>query len=491
MSIVGGDKVVTDTDGLPGESFLIVASASDSDGSIASSTWKINGSTVGTGTFTTLSLSDGNYTVTFEATDNDGASSSSSALVTVVAPAANVAPVVSIVGGNRTIADSDGETGETLTISATASDSDGTISATVWKLGSTTVATGTVATISLSDGVHTVTFEATDDDGGVGSTSVVLTVSAATTSAIPAYDRDEYLPDWDDADNDCINTRHEVLILESAIPVTMNASGCSVVAGLWNDPFTGQSFTDPSDVDVDHLVALQEAHDSGGYLWTTEQKQAFANDLLRADALRAIDDGTNSSKSARDPAEWLPPDSSFHCEYVRDWVEIKNDYGLTFDDAERTVIESVLGADISAADRPKLTGVRQQPGDSSAVFRLGMAKNGECAFSQAASAGDTVNVTVSITPEVAHLVQLADVFLVASLNGGLYSIDSIGGLNPFDGTTASLVPFIQSHEIVESFEFTLINGIINDPIDVSIYVGYSTKGGEFIYTPSAFELIID
>lgn len=491
VNILGSDKVITDTDGESGESFVMVATATDSDGTIASSVWKVGTTTVATGTYATITLSDGTYTLTFEATDDDGAVSTDSVLVTVVAPVANVSPSVSISGGNRTIEDTDGEAGETFSVSATATDSDGTIASTSWKLNGATIATGSSTQITLGDGVHAVYFEATDNDGETSSTSVLFTVFEPSSSGIPPYNRDDYLPDWDDADGDCINTRHEVLILESAVPVTMSSSGCSVISGQWNDPFTGLTFTNPSDVDVDHLVALSEAHESGAYSWTSEQKMAFANDMLRADALRAVDDGTNSSKSNRDPAEWLPPNSSYHCEYVRDWVEIKNTYDLTFDDAERAAIESVLGADISAGERPKVTGIREVPGDSSAVFKMGMTVNGGCGFTITASAGDVIDISISITPEPQHLGQTASMYLVASITGNLYSVSPIGALSPFGGQASDLVPFITGHVFQQSYEFTLLNGMLSESLSISLFAAYQTISGDFIYTPNSFDLVIN
>jgi hypothetical protein len=160
-----------------------------------------------------------------------------------------------------------------------------------------------------------------------------------------SYNRDDYLPSWADADGNCINTRHEVLIIESRTPVTMSENGCSVLKGEWLDLATNQIFTDPADVDIDHTVALSEAHRSGASTWTTERKQSFANDLLNSVVLEVMDDSTNASKGDKDPSEWLPPNEKHHCTYVKNWVEIKTLYGLTFDEEEKIAIEKILGSD--------------------------------------------------------------------------------------------------------------------------------------------------
>jgi len=130
-------------------------------------------------------------------------------------------------------------------------------------------------------------------------------------SPAAAYDREDYLPRWADADGDCQNTRQEVLISESRVAVTLGPGQCRVIAGQWHDPYTGRVFTDPGDLDIDHLVPLKEAHDSGAALWPRPRKRAYANDLSHPEALIAVYNGANRAKGARDPASWLPPNVAY------------------------------------------------------------------------------------------------------------------------------------------------------------------------------------
>jgi hypothetical protein len=160
------------------------------------------------------------------------------------------------------------------------------------------------------------------------------------------YQREDYLPRWGDQDRDCMNTRHELLMAESSIPVTLSSNGCDVVQGEWLDKATGQVFTDPSDIDVDHHVPLSEVHRSGGAAWSVPQKRSYANDLLNPHVLIIMDDETNSAKGDKDPSQWLPPNRSYHCEYVVNWVRVKQAYGLTYDRQEIAAIEKVLGFSI-------------------------------------------------------------------------------------------------------------------------------------------------
>jgi len=155
------------------------------------------------------------------------------------------------------------------------------------------------------------------------------------------YDRDLYRH-WVDADDDCQDTRQEVLIAESLEPVEMDERGCRVVSGSWFDAFTGQTFTDPSSLDIDHMIPLAEAHRSGAAVWNAEQREAYANDLFHNDALIAVFASANRSKSDRDPAEWLPSDPSYRCEYLQKWILVKAAWGLSMDPKETQEVQMGL-----------------------------------------------------------------------------------------------------------------------------------------------------
>ena len=98
--------------------------------------------------------------------------------------------------------------------------------------------------------------------------------SSANTPSVP-YDRDLYRH-WIDADGDCQDTRQEVLIAQSLQPVVLDGRGCRVVSGRWFDPYTGQTFTDPGDLDIDHFIPLAEVHRSGGDIWTATLRGRLA-----------------------------------------------------------------------------------------------------------------------------------------------------------------------------------------------------------------------
>ena len=87
------------------------------------------------------------------------------------------------------------------------------------------------------------------------------------------YVREDW-PHWLRYDGTCLNAREEVLRRQSLRPVRLSADGCGIVSGFWRDPYTGEEFTDPHRLDVDHMVPLEEAHASGGYRWSRERRAA-------------------------------------------------------------------------------------------------------------------------------------------------------------------------------------------------------------------------
>lgn len=153
------------------------------------------------------------------------------------------------------------------------------------------------------------------------------------------YDRDDWRH-WTDADDDGLRTRDEVLASESLATVAMD--GVKVQGGLWSGPYTGLVSNRTRDFQIDHMVPLKEAHESGGHAWTAAEKEAYANDLSNPQHLIAVKGGSNGSKGAKDPAEWLPPNRAYWCTYLADWVEIKRRWDLTMDQAEADAIRKGL-----------------------------------------------------------------------------------------------------------------------------------------------------
>jgi Protein of unknown function (DUF1524) len=164
--------------------------------------------------------------------------------------------------------------------------------------------------------------------------------TAAETSA--GYDRALFVH-WIDADGDGCDTRDEVLIAESLTPVTIGRS-CAISGGSWVSAYDGLATRDPGDLQIDHMVPLKEAWDSGAAVWTADRRQAYANDLGDERSLRAVSASSNASKSDRDPADWMPSVTSFQCTYATDWVAVKVRWRLSVDAGERTALQEILGS---------------------------------------------------------------------------------------------------------------------------------------------------
>ncbi len=149
------------------------------------------------------------------------------------------------------------------------------------------------------------------------------------------YDRDLF-PHWTSGAGGC-STRELVLVAER---VQGTPRGCTVAGGTWRSAYDGVRTANPSRFDIDHMVPLKEAWDSGAWRWTTGTRQAFANDLGYAQSLIAVSAGSNRSKSDRDPAQWLP--ELARCAYAKAWVGVKYRWRLSVDAAEKAALSRVL-----------------------------------------------------------------------------------------------------------------------------------------------------
>ena len=170
----------------------------------------------------------------------------------------------------------------------------------------------------------------------------VITV-AAILAELPEYDRSDW-KHWTDADGDCQDARQEVLVTESLVPVTFETDRkCRVATGRWWAPHLGHHLENPSQIDVDHHVPLKNAHLSGGWAWTPEEKERYANYLGEENHLVAISSRHNRSKGARGPEEWEPPDNTLWCDYAVDWAQIKVQWELTMTPVEAEIVMDMLG----------------------------------------------------------------------------------------------------------------------------------------------------
>jgi hypothetical protein len=182
----------------------------------------------------------------------------------------------------------------------------------------------------------------------------------APEGARAGYNRDLF-DHWIDEDGDRCDTREEVLIAESRSRAQVDPYGCKVVAGDWFSAYDGLTFSDPSELDIDHVVALAEAWDSGASGWDASRRRAFANDLGHPEALAAVSASSNRSKSDLDPGQWKPTREAAWCQYARDWVSVKKAWDLSADQNEVDDLKVML----RTCDGPSPSGGTPAPSASS------------------------------------------------------------------------------------------------------------------------------
>ncbi len=141
--------------------------------------------------------------------------------------------------------------------------------------------------------------------------AALLALPVKGRAAKTGYSRDAFGPAWADVDSNGCDTRDDVLRRDlTATTVTAGSGGCQVATGTLIDPYSGTTiaFTrgaDTSgDVQIDHVVALSNAWQTGAFAWPGSEREQFANDPLN---LLAVQGRLNSQKSDGDAATWLPP----------------------------------------------------------------------------------------------------------------------------------------------------------------------------------------
>lgn len=155
------------------------------------------------------------------------------------------------------------------------------------------------------------------------------------------YSRDEFYSSWPTVDG--CNLRQRILKREFGYSAVLD--GCNVVAGEYDDPYTGEhkKFDKREEISkgiqIDHVVALSDAWQKGAQYMDTKVRYDIATDPLN---LLAVDAAANGKKSDGDAATWLPPNKKFRCQYVARQVSVKFKYGLWVTEAEKDVINSVL-----------------------------------------------------------------------------------------------------------------------------------------------------
>lgn len=155
------------------------------------------------------------------------------------------------------------------------------------------------------------------------------------------YQRSNFGDGW--AFNGFCDTRNIILVRDLIDEVVSDE--CKVQSGVLNDPYTGKQVQfkrgelSSADVQIDHVVALSNAWQTGAQQLSFEQRKQLANDPLE---LLAVDGSANQEKSDGDAATWLPPSKVFRCQYVARQIAIKQKYSLWVTPAEKIAMTGVL-----------------------------------------------------------------------------------------------------------------------------------------------------
>ena len=123
-----------------------------------------------------------------------------------------------------------------------------------------------------------------------------------------------------------------------AYPQSVEDSIIARMGGRIYSPYTGESFASKRETDIEHMVAVSEAHDSGLCAASAATRRAFARDL--GNLTLASPSLNRYQKVAKDVAEWLPAQNQ--CWFVARVVAIKKKYGLSMDAREAAAALNVL-----------------------------------------------------------------------------------------------------------------------------------------------------
>ena len=176
-----------------------------------------------------------------------------------------------------------------------------------------------------------------------GQTVAVLdTLPVKGRAPMTGYSREEFGPDWSDVNRNGCDTRNDILTRDLSGTEIVN---CVVQRGVLSDPYSGETvqFTrgpvSSMDVQIDHVVALANAWQTGAFRWPREKRERFANDPRN---LLAVRGDLNLQKGDGDAATWLPPRKSFRCEYVERQIQVKAAYQLWVTEPEKAAMMRVM-----------------------------------------------------------------------------------------------------------------------------------------------------
>lgn len=195
---------------------------------------------------------------------------------------------------------------------------------------------------------NAVSIQATPAQGGTLSTLDSLKV-VDNPKTNGKYDRvADFGPAWKDVDHNGCDTRNDILArdltnISYRTDEAKKANKCVIVSGSLADPYSGTQIVfskkNASKVQIDHVVALENAWRSGADKLTQDQREALAND---PENLLAVNGSDNQAKGSKDASQWMPPNEAFACTYASRQVAVKAKYGLSVTSAEKKALADTL-----------------------------------------------------------------------------------------------------------------------------------------------------
>ncbi len=176
--------------------------------------------------------------------------------------------------------------------------------------------------------------------------SVLETLSVKGRAPKTGYSRAQFGPAWADVDRNGCDTRNDILKRDlTSIVFRAKTRDCVVESGTLIDRYSGETINfvrgniSSMEVQIDHVVALSNAWQTGAFKLSAEQRRVFANDPLN---LFAVNGRLNSQKGDGDAATWLPPLKSFRCAYVAQQIAVKAKYSLWVVVPEKSAMVAIL-----------------------------------------------------------------------------------------------------------------------------------------------------
>ncbi|MCH4159193.1 MAG: DUF1524 domain-containing protein [Bifidobacterium minimum] len=186
----------------------------------------------------------------------------------------------------------------------------------------------------------------TSTSGEVPATTVLAALAIKGRAPKTGYSRSQFGTAWADVDHNGCDTRNDILSRDlTGRTYRSGTHDCIVATGTLNDPYTGRRIgfvrgeKTSTAVQIDHVVALSNAWQTGAQKLDSLTRERFANDPYN---LLAVDGPANEQKSDGDAATWLPSNKSFRCQYVARQIGVKHRYGLWVTRAEHDAMARVL-----------------------------------------------------------------------------------------------------------------------------------------------------